>query len=163
MGRTGWPPRFDRGWARWLPWAVLAVALVVALIIGSGSRSGPETVGQRVANISQDVRCPSCSGLSVEESNAPTAVAIRQLITARVQAGHSDASIEAELERSYGSGILLRPPASGVAAVVWVVPLVAATGAVVTLVVIFRRRRMGTGPAPPVSEEDRALVEQALR
>lgn len=163
MRRVGWPARFDSGWARWLPWAGLAVALVVALFIGSGTRSGPETVAQRVDHISQDVRCPSCTGLSVAESDAPTAVAIRQLITARVEAGRSDASIEADLVRSYGSGILLSPPAHGVSAVVWVVPILAGAAGVIGLVVVFRRRRLRQGSEWQASEEDRALVERALR
>jgi cytochrome c-type biogenesis protein CcmH len=150
---------------RWrhLSWVVLAVVLAVALVIGSGSRSGPKTVAQRVDGIARDVRCPSCSGLSVAESDAPTAVAVRQLITDQVKAGRSDSSIETELVHSYGSGILLRPPASGVAAVVWVAPLVATAAAVVTFVVVFRRRRLAAVPASPASDEDRALVEQALR
>ena len=107
---------------RWLSWIVLAVVLAVALAIGSGTRPGSATVSQRVDRIARDVRCPSCSGLSVAESDAPTAIAVRQLITDRVKAGRSDDSIDAELVHSYGSGILLRPPASGVAAVVWVAP-----------------------------------------
>jgi len=147
---------------RWLSWIVLAVVLAVALAIGSGTRPGSATVSQRVDRIARDVRCPSCSGLSVAESDAPTAMAVRQLITDRVKAGRSDSSIETELVHSYGSGILLRPPAGGVAAVVWVVPLVAAAAAAVGLVVVFRRRRLRAGPASAVSEEDRALVEQAL-
>jgi cytochrome c-type biogenesis protein CcmH len=148
---------------RWLPWMALAVVLAVALVIGSGARSGSETASQRVDRIARDVRCPSCSGLSVAESDAPTAVAVRQLITDRVRAGRSDGSIETELVRSYGSAILLRPPASGVAAVVWVVPVVAGAAGVIALVVVFRRRRLRAGQEAPVSDEDRALVEQALR
>lgn len=154
----------SRGSARrWLPWVVMAVVLAVALVIGSGTRSGSETVSQRVDRIARDVRCPSCSGQSVAESDAPTAVAVRQLITDRVKGGRSDASIETELAHSYGSGILLRPPASGVAAVVWVVPAVAGAAGVIGLVVVFRRRRLGDGGGSGVSAEDRALVEQALR
>ncbi len=148
---------------RWLPWMVLAVVLAVALVIGSGSRSSSETVGQRVDRIARDVRCPSCSGLSVAESDAPTAVAVRQLITERVEAGRSDASIETELVHSYGSGILLRTPASGVAAVVWVAPVVAGAAGVIAVVVVFRRRRLGDGGGSAVTAEDRALVERALR
>jgi len=104
------------GGRRWLSWTVMAVVLAVALVIGSVTRSGSETVSQRVDRIAGDVRCPSCSGLSAAESDAPTAVAVRKLITDRVKAGRNDASIETELVHSYGSGILLRPPASGVAA-----------------------------------------------
>jgi cytochrome c-type biogenesis protein CcmH len=142
---------------------VMALVLAVALVIGSSARSGSETVSQRVDRIARDVRCPSCSGLSVAESDAPTAVAVRQLITDRVKAGRSDGSIETDLVRSYGSGILLRPPASGVAAVVWVLPAVAGAAGVIALVVVFRRRRLGDDGGSTVSAEDRALVEQALR
>jgi cytochrome c-type biogenesis protein CcmH len=141
----------------------MAVLLAVALVIGSTTRSGSETVSQRVDRIARDVRCPSCSGLSVAESDAPTAVAVRQLITDRVRDGRSDGSIETELVHSYGSGILLRPPATGVGAVVWVVPAVAGAVGVIALVVVFRRRRLGDGGGSAVSSEDRALVEQALR
>ena len=148
---------------RWLSWIVLAVVLAGALAIGSGTRPGSATVSQRVDRIARDVRCPSCSGLSVAESDAPTAMAVRQLITDRVKAGRSDSSIETELVHSYGSGILLRPPASGVGAVVWVVPAVAGAVGVIALVVVFRRRRLGDGGGSQVSDEDRALVEQALR
>jgi cytochrome c-type biogenesis protein CcmH len=140
----------------------MAVVLAVALVIGSVTRSGSDTVGQRVDRIAREVRCPSCSGLSAAESDAPTAVAVRQLITDRARAGRSDASIETELVHSYGSGILLRPPASGVAAVVWLVPAVAGAGCVIALVVVFRRRRLGDRGGSAVSAEDRALVEQAL-
>jgi cytochrome c-type biogenesis protein CcmH len=99
----------------------------------------------------------------VSESDAPTAVAVRQLITDEVRAGRSDRSIESELVQKYGSGILLRPPASGVAAAVWVVPAVAGVAGVVALVVVFRRRRLRVASESTVSEEDRALVERALR
>jgi cytochrome c-type biogenesis protein CcmH len=141
----------------------MVLALAVALVIGSGARSGSETVSQRVDRIARDVRCPTCSGLSVAESDAPTAVAVRQLITDGVKAGRSDGSIETEVVHSYGSGILLRPPATGVGAVVWVVPSVAGAVGVIALVVVFRRRRLGDDGASAVSAEDRALVEQALR
>jgi cytochrome c-type biogenesis protein CcmH len=141
----------------------LAAALTVALVVGSGPRQGSETVNQRVDRIAGEVRCPSCSGLSVSESDAPTAVAVRQLITDEVRAGRSDRSIESELVQKYGSGILLRPPASGVAAVVWVVPAAAGVAGVVALVVVFRRRRLRVASESTVSEEDRALVERALR
>lgn len=150
---------------RWLKlsWVALATVLVVALVIGSSSRPGPQTVSQRIDRIAREVRCPSCSGLSVAESDAPTAVAVRQLITDRVKAGRSDQNIESELVRSYGSGILLRPPATGVSAVVWAVPAGAGVAAVVALVVVFRRRRLQAASESTVSEEDRALVERALR
>lgn len=161
-GRPAREPSRSGGGRRWLSWTVMAVVVAVALVIGSVTRSGSETVSQRVDRIARDVRCPSCSGLSAAESDAPTAVAVRQLITDRVKAGRNDASIETELVHSYGSGILLRPPASGVAAAVWVVPAVAGAAGVIALVVVFRRRRLVDGGGSAVTAEDRALVERAL-
>ena len=60
----------------------------------------------------------------------------------------------------YGPSILLRPPTTGITAVVWVVPLVAAAGGLGGLGLFFwRRRRPSTSP---VTAEDRALVDRAL-
>ena len=79
---------------RWLPWVVLAVVLVVALIIGSGARSGSETVSQRVDRIARDVRCPSCLGLSVAESDALSAAFFLSLSGAESGAAFFSAGAE---------------------------------------------------------------------
>ena len=62
---------------RWLPWALLAVVVVAALSVAVyGSRSAP-TAEDRVADVARTVKCPTCSGESVAESNAPASQAIR--------------------------------------------------------------------------------------
>ena len=62
-------------------WAKVALPLVVlgvALLIGSGLFDGtPATGAQRAAAIEANVRCPSCTDLSVAQSNATTAIAVR--------------------------------------------------------------------------------------
>ena len=66
---------------------------VVALVIGSGAlHSSPPTDGQRVAALEAGVRCPSCTDLSVSQSNATTAIAVRHQIESMVAAGRSDAA-----------------------------------------------------------------------
>jgi cytochrome c-type biogenesis protein CcmH len=158
------PALYRRGVSRrlssWPVWTVLAVALAVALFAGSHHGGGAPTVGQRVASIASDIRCPSCSGLSAEDSNASTAVAIRSDIRARVIAGQSDAQIETYLTSRYGPGILLRPPVSGLSALVWILPAAAAVAAVGVLVGVFWRRERGL--VRRASASDHELVQREL-
>ena len=84
------------------------------MVIGSGALdSSPPTAGQRVAALEAGVRCPSCTDLSVAESNATTAIAVRHQIESMVAAGRSDAAIDQALVSEYGQTILLVPPDAG--------------------------------------------------
>jgi cytochrome c-type biogenesis protein CcmH len=146
---------------KWGAWVVLLVVLSVSLVIGA-RRPGPaSTATQRTASIDAELRCPSCDGISVADSSAATAVAIRSVVAERVKAGESTAQIVSFLEARYGQGILLAPPASGGTAAVWVLPVVGVgLGAAALGIVFWRRARVGR---VVVSAEDRALVEEALR
>jgi len=119
----------------------LLVVAGIALFIGSGAGSGgSQTVAQRSAGLATQIRCPSCADLSVAQSSASSAVAVRHEITARVAEGQSDQQIESALVAQYGPTILLRPPVRGLTALVWVVPAVAAVVAVAALGTLFWRR-----------------------
>ncbi|MGD0378501.1 MAG: cytochrome c-type biogenesis protein [Acidimicrobiales bacterium] len=145
---------------RLAPWVALGIVVGVALGIGASPGGPPLTVAQRVNGIDTLVRCPSCDGISVADSSASTAVAIRQAVTARVRAGQTDSQIDAFLVSRYGPSILLRPPVRGGTAWVWVLPPVALALAVTSLGTVLWRRRQGV--AVTVSTDDRALVQQAL-
>src|SRR5580693_6714853 len=125
----------------WVRVLVPLVVLVVALLIGSGALdSAPPTAGQRAAALEADVRCPSCTDVSVAESNATTAIAVRHQIESMVADGASDADIDQTLVSEYGQAILLSPPDSGGIPVIYVVPLVLGVGAVVGVGILFWRR-----------------------
>jgi cytochrome c-type biogenesis protein CcmH len=126
---------------RWLSWIALAFVLVVALVIGTHQRGYAQTQAARVTHITSEIRCPTCRGLSAGESDAKTAQAIRAEVARQVHEGRSDAQIEAYMADRYGQDILLRPPASGIAGLVWVLPVVALVVAVAGLTVAFRRWR----------------------
>ncbi|HTZ09925.1 MAG TPA: cytochrome c-type biogenesis protein CcmH [Acidimicrobiales bacterium] len=142
-------------------WVVLVVMVGVALGVGASRGSGPTDPRQQADALDAVLRCPSCDGISVAQSSASTAQAIRQAVLARARAGQSDGRIESYLESRYGPGILLRPPVAGATAWVWVAPPVAlAAGAGALAVVFWRRRRRRL---PDVTDEERRLVEAALR
>lgn len=145
---------------RWLPYLLLGPVLAVALFVGAGGGDGPPSPAARAARISADVRCPTCEGLSTADSEAPASVAIRQEIGRRVDAGESDAEVREYLMSRYGKDIILTPDGTGVAGLVWALPVAAVVCAAAGLALVFRRRLAAPLRAP--TEDDRRLVDQAL-
>jgi cytochrome c-type biogenesis protein CcmH/NrfF len=146
---------------RWLPWVTIAVLVVSALVIAVLDDEGPATDADQARRIAATIRCPTCRGQSVLESDAPTARAIRDEIDRRIAAGETGREIRAYLVSVHGREILLNPPRSGVAGLVWVLPVAAMLAALAGLALTFHRWQ-----ARPVSQPtagDRALVESARR
>ena len=144
---------------RWLPWAGLLVALVVALVIGASRPSPQLTTEQRVQHITSQLRCPVCEGETVADSSATISQDIRTLVQQRVEAGQSDSTILSYVVHHY-PGTLLKPPASGVGLIVWALPVVALLAGAGGLFLAFRRWH--ARPGATVSDADRRLVEEAL-
>ena len=146
---------------RVLPGVALAAVVVVALVIGGAGRDkGPRTPAARAQSIARDLRCPVCQGLSVADSSSPTAEAMREDVRRRVDAGENAKAVKAYYVSRYGEWVLLRPEASGVGILVWVMPVAALLLATGGLALAFRRWRRQ--PAMAATDEDRALVEAAL-
>ncbi|MGH8979989.1 MAG: cytochrome c-type biogenesis protein [Acidimicrobiales bacterium] len=124
-----------------LSFVLLLVVLGVALAIGSGvGASAPSSDAARVAQIESRVRCPSCDDISVAESTASSAIAVRHEIARLVRSGETSGAIESRLAAQYGPSILLVPPSSGLSLVVWVVPLAGGVLAAGILAVFFWKR-----------------------
>ena len=147
--------------SRSINWLLLAVVLAGALALGSRNDSGPVTEDQRVERITSVVRCPTCQGLSVAQSDAPAARAIEDEVRRRVQAGESEREIKDYLVSRYGQDIIILPEAEGVGLLVWALPVLGGAVAVAGLVLVLRGRRVR--PGRKVSAADQALVEEALR
>lgn len=125
---------------RWGGWILLVVVVIGALVVGTRP-SGTKTDAERVQSIAKSVRCPTCRGQSVADSDAPAAANVRKDIERRVADGQSDDDIRSALADRFGDGILLTPPRSGVAGLVWVLPVLAVTAAAGGLTLAFRRWR----------------------
>lgn len=141
-------------------WIALGVVLAAALFIGSRGDGSPPTDGQRTRQIASAIRCPTCRSQSAADSDSPAAVAIRDEILRRVQAGQTEGEIRAFLVSRYSNDILLDPPKHGVSGLVWALPVLAAAAGAAGLALAFRRWRPRRRHA---SDEDRALVEEALQ
>jgi cytochrome c-type biogenesis protein CcmH len=118
-------------------WLAALAVLGVAVALSAPSTS---SAAARISHLESMVRCPSCEDLSVAQSNATTAVAVRHEIAARVHRGDSDTAILTSLEATYGSSVLLSPPTSGLGALLWAVPLALVALAALVAARLVRRR-----------------------
>lgn len=144
----------------WIVWAMMGVVAVACLALATTRTSGPLTPEDRVNAVAKTIKCPTCQGESVADSNAPSSREIRSDVADRLTRGETGDEIRAFYAASYGEAILLTPSRSGVTSIVWVLPVLAVVSAAAGLFVAFRRWR-GAGELH-ASDEDRALVEQAL-
>ena len=136
---------------------------VVVLVLVLAARPAP-TKGvsdQRAFALATQLKCLQCVGESVGASQAPLAVKFREEIDRQMRQGRTDDEILNYFAQRYGRQVLETPPSTGVGALVWVVPVVAAAGAVLVLAATFRRWRAERADLAP-SDEDEALVARAL-
>ncbi len=95
------------------------------------------------------VMSPYCPGLTLEVCPSPQADSLRTMIITRVQRGDSRTSIEADLERDFGTAIRSMPETEGFGLVGWGVPGVALViGAVLVTRWLRSQVRGGAGPYP---------------
>jgi cytochrome c-type biogenesis protein CcmH len=99
---------------RLLPTALVllgAVVLVGAGLLMAASRSppAPQTLDERTQRIASDLGCVTCLNLSVADSPAGTARAMRAEIRRRLRGGDTPDEIRAFFVRKYGDKILLSP------------------------------------------------------
>lgn len=145
---------------RW-PWIVLVALLVAGLFVAAVGETGPSTSAERARSIAETIKCPTCQGQSVADSNATAARSIRTEIARRIEEGQTDDEIRSYIASLYGDEALLTPPSSGVAGLVWFLPVALFVAAVAGLFAAFRNWRSPDDVT--VSDEDRLLVERARR
>ena len=125
---------------RWLPWALMGIALAAALAVGIVDADDPPTAAERATALARTIRCPQCQGETAAESNVAIAAAIRADIRERVDQGQGDAEIRQVYADLYGDSVLLTPPGEGFGSVLWVIPIVAVVVGAALLGIAWRQR-----------------------
>lgn len=144
---------------RLLSWAGIAAVIAAALALGMRPQLDAGTAGT-ADGIAAGLRCPVCQGLSVKDSDSPTARDIRADIDRRLAGGQTPAEVRRAYVDRYGEWILLRPGTSGFEALVWAVPAGGTAVGAVVLAAAFWRWRRHQRSRPP-TEEERRLVAAA--
>ena len=145
----------------WPVWMLMGILVVALLAVGAGRQSGPLTQEDRIDNVTQRLACPTCDGESVYVSQAPSSQNIRNEVARQVASGQrTDDEIVAVIESSFGGQVLLVPRATGLDALIWVLPIAVLVCCTAGLVLTFRRWKREQGGE--ASDADRALVAQLL-
>jgi cytochrome c-type biogenesis protein CcmH len=155
----------------------LAVAFAVALVAVAPALASETR--PTLADLEDEVMCPTCEGQTLDQSSAPAALRVKALIRARIAAGDSKSEIKARLVDEFGERILAAPPRRGFNLLAWLLPLVGLlTGAVVLGIAAWRwshgrdaaaepevtpEAASSNGRAPVDAELDRRLDEELAR
>ena len=134
--------------------ALLAVTALGAAAADPADRLADPAKEARAHALFGDVRCLVCQSESIDESEAPLAHDLRQVVRQQVADGRTDAQIRDFLVSRYGQFVLLTPALSWGNAVLWIGPLlVIALGGVA----LWARRRGAPEPAGLSAQEEAAL------
>lgn len=115
-------------------------------------------VGQKFRNTAGELRCPTCTGLSVLESDAKFSVQIKSIVEEQVKAGKSKDEILQYFTERYGPWILRSPPKTGFNLIAWLLPIgILLLGPPAVWFFVWRRRRvvstLGVRPAEAIISE----------
>jgi cytochrome c-type biogenesis protein CcmH len=139
--------------------AILATTLLCAAAADPADRLPDPAQEARAHALFHDVRCLVCQSESIDDSDAPLAHDLRQLIRRQVADGRTDDQIRGFLVSRYGQFVLLAPKASLGNAVLWIGPLlVVALGG---FALWRRRRRAAPEPSNLTAEEESTLADLA--
>ncbi len=140
----------------WVSWFCVVIVSSLALVAAMVADDPPATEAERAYEIKETMLCPVCDGQNVLESNAPVASAIRAQVDQLVSEGRSDAEIRAWMARQYGKDVNANPPRTGIASLVWVIPVFVAIASAALMISVFRKWRVGRGAE--VSDDDLEIV-----
>ena len=144
--------------------------LLTFIILGTGfsvvTAAESENFSARFRKLSEELRCPTCQGLSVKDSEAGFSNSIKDKIRELMKNGKSDKEILAYFVKRYGEWILRAPTKSGFNLVLWILP-----GAGISIglfFVLFRSKRRVSQPqheklASLTPEEERRIKDDLGR
>lgn len=147
----------------WPGWMLMLLVVVAFLVVGATRSTGPQTQGDRVDELTQRIACPVCDGESVFESQNNASRALRNQVEDLVRQNElSDAEILNLIDTRNEGDLLLVPEASGLEALVWVLPALGFVVGTAGLGLAFRRWRVEAAGLGDPTTADRDLVDAAL-
>ncbi len=115
-------------------------------------------------DIAKEFRCPTCTGLSVLESDAGFSVQIKEQVQEQLNLGKNHDQIMEYFTQRYGAWILREPPAKGWNVLAWAIPiLLLCLGPILIWLMVWKRHRPvethGVRPANVIIQEMQEKLE----
>jgi cytochrome c-type biogenesis protein CcmH len=136
--------------------AVVAILLALALLAQPQGAAAAEPRAS-LPDIEDEVMCLEC-GTALNVSTSAVADQEREFIAELIAQGKTKAEIKEALVAEYGPRVLAEPQDEGFQLTAWIVPVLAALGALALVVLIARRwRRRDAGAATATADADPGL------
>jgi cytochrome c-type biogenesis protein CcmH len=138
---------------------VLAVGFA-ALAVAPTAAAAPSP-----ADLEAELVCPTCK-TTLDQSDAPIARRMKQIIRTRLAEGATEQEIKDELVAQFGPAVIAEPPKSGFDLLAWVLPLaMLGAGAIGVGVVAWgwSRRRGSAETVEPVDPELERRLDAELQ
>jgi cytochrome c-type biogenesis protein CcmH/NrfF len=115
----------------------------------------PQVIDPRIEDIAKDLRCPTCVGVSVLESETLQSIAMRTEIEKQLAEGKAKTEILNYFKKAYGPWILREPDAqSAIGLTIWAIPIFGLILGPVLLMIILRRSQIRQ------KEKDKKLMSE---
>ena len=99
--------------------SIRAIVAIVAVVLAAAAAAHG---APNPADLEAELVCPTCD-TTLDQSNAPVAQRMKQLIRQHIAAGWTEERIKADLVDQFGPGVLAEPPKSGFDLLAWLLPL----------------------------------------
>jgi cytochrome c-type biogenesis protein CcmH len=116
----------------------------------------------RARDLSRELRCMVCQNQSIDDSEASLAKDLRVLVRERLIKGDSDRQVLDFLVARYGEFVLLKPPFEWHTLLLWGAMPAALVAGMIGLIVIARRRPIGTPASMELSAAEARRIEALL-
>lgn len=139
---------------------MICASLASVLILATLQAPPPPSVAsetdldRQVRELSAELRCPVCQGLSLADSPAELSQDMRALIREQLEAGRTPAEVKEYFVGRYGEWILMSPRAEGFNLAVYVLPVVLLVGGAILVMIALRRWTRAPAPVAAASAEE---------
>ena len=107
--------------------------------------------------LASKLRCPTCSGLSILQSDAPFSLQIRGVLAEKIQAGDDKQRIIDFFTQRYGLWILREPPKEGFHLLAWWIPLLLLLAAPIMILFMGRKKSLASNTEQILNQMEREL------
>jgi cytochrome c-type biogenesis protein CcmH len=143
--------------------AALLLVLAVQPALGAEGMARPvgdPAVEARVNKLAEELRCLTCMGQSIADSQSSFSIDMKREIRAMIVAGKNDKEIMEFMVQRYGDFVLYRPPVKSTTWLLWGGPFVLL--AVGLALLIVRLRKMGGQAEAELSENEHQQAARLL-
>lgn len=123
-----------------------------------------EVTRQRYLSFIEELRCPKCQNQNLAGSDSPIASDLRRELRRLLDEARSDTEIVDFMVQRYGEYVLYKPKLQRNTMILWGLPLLLLVGALMSVLVLIRRRRV-LAPEPsqaPLTDRQQQRLDELL-